>query len=48
MSHVNSRNVTFIVGLLIVAALICTYLIVTQNINETIYTDVRQVNMEED
>ena len=48
MSHVNSRNVTFIVGLLIVATLICTYLILTQSINDTIYTDVRQVNMEED
>ncbi len=44
MSNSNSKNITFIVILLLVVSLIFGYLVIFNNDNKTIYTDASRFN----
>ncbi len=48
MSNTNSKNFTFLILLGFIVLVTFTYIIITNNVNETIYTDIREVEVEDE
>ncbi len=44
MNNSNSKNITFIVILLLIVSFLFGYLVIFNNANKTIYTDVSRFN----
>ena len=44
MVNSNSRNITFIVILLLIVSFVFGYLILSNNVDKTIYTDISSFN----
>ena len=40
MANLNSKNITFVVVLLLIVSFVFGYLILSNNVDQTIYTDI--------
>ena len=47
MSSTNSRNFTFIILMLVVVVFVFSYIIISNHVNGTMYTDVKEVEVDE-
>ena len=48
MSWLSSKNMTFLIALFIVATFVFAYVLISNNVDETVYTDIRQVEIDEE